>query len=348
VTRRALAAALLAVALGLFPLAAAAQSRFTDDGGRSVTLPPRIERVMPAGPPATTDLLIVAPEKLIGLTRALTPEEAAFFPAAVRSLPGLGRLTGRGNTVNLESVVKAAPDLIVDLGYVGDTFVSLADRVQEQTHIPYVLIGGRIGETPETLRKLGTVLGTPARAEALAHYAEATLALVKERIAAVPPDRRPSIYIARGARGLETGVAGSINSEALELVGARNVATPDLGARGLATVSMEQLLSWQPDVVIVVDPGFYDAVWQDPLWQKLAAVQAKRVYHAPSLPFGWIDEPPAANRLIGLRWLGQILYPSLFPEDIRAEARRFYALFYQQEPSDAQLDALLAGAVPAR
>ena len=82
------------------------------------------------------------------------------------------------------------------------------------------------------------------------------------------------------------------------------------------------------------------------LWQQVRAVQQKHVYHAPSLPFGWVDEPPAANRLIGLRWLGGLLYPSLFREDIRAETRRFYALFYQQEPSNEQLDQLLAGTTP--
>jgi iron complex transport system substrate-binding protein len=162
----------------------------------------------------------------------------------------------------------------------------------------------------------------------------------------VSPDKRPSIYVARGPRGLETGIAGSINSEALELAGARNVATPTLGARGLTNVSMEQLLAWQPDFIITIDGGFYQTVWNDPLWQQLAAVQAKHVDLAPTLPFGWVDEPPAANRLLGLRWLAKLLYPSLFPEDIRSEARRFYALFYQREPSDEQLDKLLAGTTP--
>jgi iron complex transport system substrate-binding protein len=49
------------------------------------------------------------------------------------------------------------------------------------------------------------------------------------------------------------------------------------------------------------------------------------------------------HRLIGLLWLGKLLYPASFPQDIWAEARRFYALFYQQEPSDAQPDGLLTG-----
>ncbi len=340
------AAALLAAALALAPLAAAAQTSFTDDGGRTVALPARIEKVLPAGPPASTDLLMLAPAKLIGLTRALSPEQAAFVPAPERALPETGRLTGRGNTVNLEAVVKAKPDVIVDLGYVSDTFVSLANNVQQQTGIPYVLIGGKIGDTAATLRKLGRAVGAEARAEQLARYADETLALVKGRIPDLPPDQRPSLYFARGPKGLETGVAGSINTEVVEAVGARNVATPALGARGLANVSVEQLLAWQPDIVIAIDPAFYAAVWHDPLWQQLKAVQAKRVYLAPAYPFGWVDEPPAANRLIGLRWLAKLLYPSRFPDDIRSEARRFYALFYQQEPTDAQLDQLLAGTNP--
>jgi iron complex transport system substrate-binding protein len=346
VSRRSLAAALAAAVLLFLPLVTAAQTSFTDDGGRAVTLPAHVEKVMPAGPPASVDLLMMAPEKLVGLTRALSPQQAAFVPASVGSLPAIGRLTGRGNTVNLEQVVKDKPDLIVDLGYVSDTFVSLANSVQQQTGIPYVLIGGSIGDTATTLRKLGTVLGTKRRAEELARYADETLALVKSRIPDLPPDKRPSLYFARGPKGLETGVSGSINTEAVEFVGARNVATPALGARGIADVSMEQLLAWQPEYIIAIDPAFYQSVWHDPLWQQLAAVRAKHVYLAPAYPFGWVDEPPAANRLIGLRWLAKLLYPSRFPEDIRVEARRYYALFYQQEPSDAQLDQLLAGTIP--
>ena len=345
-TARDLAGALTALAIGLTSFTAAAQSRFTDDGGRAVTLPARVVGVLPAGPPATTDLLILAPQKLVGLTRALSPAQAAYFPEPYRSLPGLGRLTGRGNTVNLEVVVKAKPDVVIDLGYVSGTFVSLADNVQQQTGLPYVLIGGRLGDTPATLRKLGTVLGAEPRAEQLARYADETLSLIKSRISGILADKRPSLYFARGPKGLETGVSGSINTEDIEFVGARNVATPALGARGLAEVSMEQILAWQPDIIIAIDPAFYQAVWHDPLWQPLKAVQQKHVYLAPAAPFGWVDEPPAANRLIGLRWLAKLLYPQHFPEDIRAEARRFYALFYQQDPTDAQLDELLAGTKP--
>ena len=65
----------------------------------------------------------------------------------------------------------------------------------------------------------------------------------------------------------------------------------------------------------------------------------------PLLPFPWVDFPPSVNRLIGLRWLGSVLYPDAFPGGVRDEARTFYGLFYHRPPDEQQLDSLL-GARP--
>jgi iron complex transport system substrate-binding protein len=71
------------------------------------------------------------------------------------------------------------------------------------------------------------------------------------------------------------------------------------------------------------------------------AVRKRRVYLSPHLPFGWFDFPPGANRLIGLVWLSQILYPDLFQFDLRREVATFYRLFYHREPTPQQIDRLL-------
>ncbi len=55
------------------------------------------------------------------------------------------------------------------------TFVSLADRVQEQTGIPYALLDGRFDAIAATYRKLGELIGRQADAEKLARYADDTL-----------------------------------------------------------------------------------------------------------------------------------------------------------------------------
>jgi iron complex transport system substrate-binding protein len=298
--------------------------------------------VFPAGPPASVTLYTVAPEKMLGWARAPSREAQPFLPARYADLPDVGRLTGRGNTVNLENVVRLKPDLVLDVGDTTVTYVSLADRVQEQTGVPAVLIGGRLIATPATLRSVGAAIGTSERAETLAGYAEALLDEVQRKTAKIPVAERPSIYVARGPKGLETAVAGSIGSEVVDLVGARNVVGQETAPRTIVDVSPEQILAWQPEVILTIDRRFHRAVRTDPLWREVKAVQAGSVHFVPDLPFSWLDNPPAANRLIGLLWLAKLLYPAAFPQDIRAEASRFYGLFYQQEPSDAQLNELFA------
>jgi iron complex transport system substrate-binding protein len=325
--------------------AARADARaFTDSSGRTVEIPDRVVHAWPAGPPAESLIYILAPEKLVGWTHRISPDAASFMANNAGALPVIGRLTGRGNTANLEAVIAAAPDLVLDVGTIGPTYVSLADRVQDQTHIPYVLVGGSLADTPKLLRTAGAVLGVSERAETLARYSEAALAEVQKRVAAIPAAERPKAYMARGPRGLDTDVRGSINAEALDFVGAQNVVAPGTSAGNLATVSMEQVLAWQPDVIITIDRNFINTVWTDPQWQGVKAVQDKRVYLEPLYPFGWIDEPPGVNRTIGIRWLAKLLYPRIFPEDLRAETKRFYELFYHQAPTDAQLDQLLGKA----
>ena len=325
-----------------FPPRHAEAKLFTDSAGRRIDIPDKVRRVFPAGPPASVTLFTVAPEKMLGWTRAPSAAAQAFLPARYAGLSEIGRLTGRGNTVNLENVVKLAPDLVLDVGSTTATYVSLADRVQAQTHIPDVLIGGHLPQTPQTLRILGGLLGVQQRAEALARYAEAALGEVQQQAAKIPPADRPSLYIARGPHGLESAVAGSIGSEVVDFAGARNVVGKEAGPRAIVDVSPEQILAWQPDVILTIDRRFHAAIRTDPVWREVKAVQAGRIHFVPDLPFSWLDDPPAPNRLIGLLWLGKLLYPASFPQDIRTEARRFYALFYQQEPSDAQLDELLA------
>jgi iron complex transport system substrate-binding protein len=187
---------------------------------------------------------------------------------------------------------------------------------------------------------LGELIGRRDDAEVLAGYSEHTLATISSRIAGVPKEQRPRVYLARGPRGLETGLGGSITVETVELL-ARNVAGATRG--GLGNVSIEQVLVWNPDVIVTIDRDFAAKVYDDPAWATVAAVRARRVHLAPHLPFGWVDFPPSVNRLIGLWWLAKILYPSLFPENLNLLTREFYQKFYHVQVTDQQIDRVLAG-----
>jgi iron complex transport system substrate-binding protein len=337
VDRRTLLSQLAAAALA--PRAARAEM-VTDGTGRSVPVPARVERVFPAGPPAAIFLYTLAPELLLGWPRANRPQEREFLLPDVGGRPEVGRITGRGNTANLEVVLALKPDLILDVGSVNPTYVSLADRVQEQTGIPYALLDGRFDGIPQAYRILGALIGQREQGEAFARNAEETVTTITRRVSPIPPERRPRVYYARGPRGLETGLGGSINVETIELI-AQNVAGGTRG--GLANVSIEQVLLWNPDVIVTIDQDFAATVASDPTWAPVAAVRARRVHLSPKLPFGWVDFPPSVNRLIGLWWLGKILYPDLFPEDLRTLTREFYARYYHVTPDAAQIERVLAG-----
>jgi iron complex transport system substrate-binding protein len=334
----------LALLSSLLARPALAQSRtVVDSAKRSITLPAKVERVFVAGPPASVLAYVLARDAMVGWIRQPSPAEKEFLAAPARDLPETGRLTGRGDTVSLERLVAAKPDLVLDFGSTTPTYVSLADRVQSQTGIPYVLIDGRFAATAESLKLAADVLGRQQRGAELAAYADKTFALVDGVLARVSADRRPRVYLARGPEGLETGARGSINTEIIERVGATNVVESVGGRSNIATASMEQLVAWQPEIVITLDRAFFEGVKSKPGWDQVPAVKEGRVFLAPSLPWGWVDAPPSLNRLIGLRWLLQTFYPAEARLDLRADTRDFYGLFYGVTPSDAQLDRLLGG-----
>jgi iron complex transport system substrate-binding protein len=270
---------------------------------------------------------VVAPEKMIGWVRGPHEGEKPFLLPAVRDLPELGRLTGRGDTLNLERLLAEKPDLVIDFGTINDTYRSLADRVQTQTGIPYLLIDGRFENTVAAIRLFADILGVKERGELLAKAAETIFADVDKVIAQVPADKRPRVYLARGPEGLETGSRGSINTEIIERVGGVNVVEGLREKGGIVNASPEQVIAWAPDTIITLDRGFRQSVKDKPAWQPIPAINADRIFLAPNLPFGFIDSPPSVNRLIGLTWLLHALYPAQAHGKLREQVQGFYKLF---------------------
>jgi iron complex transport system substrate-binding protein len=324
---------------------AALAREVVDSANRKVEVPDRVERIMAAGPPASVLIYTLAPEKLIGWNRRPREADLPFLSPLVRNLPEVGRLTGRGDTANLETVMSAKPDVIVDFGSVNETYVSLADRVQTQTGIPYLLIDGRFSNTVAALRMLGPILGVSGRAENLAQRTQDVLDEVVRIVQSVPDAERPRVYLARRANGLETGNRGSINTEIIERAGGVNVVDAGRERGGLVTVSLEQILSWNPDTIITTELNFLEETKSAPGWSSVNAVHQGRVFLSPRLPYGWIDDPPSLNRILGLLWLTHLFFPEKAKGDLLEEVRDFYRLYYQVQLGKAELDQLLAGAV---
>ncbi len=328
----------LVITIGLSPGSWARS--IVDSAERVVEIPEKITRVFAAGPPASIVVYALRPEVLLGWSRALHKEEKKYIAEPYRDLPETGRLTGRGGEANVERMLALKPDLIIDFGSVRDTYIDLANRVQDQTGIPYVLVNGRFSETAQSLRLIGEVLGVPERGEILASEVEEVFADIDAILVEVPPEQRPRVYLARTPDGLETGLRGSINTEIIERAGGRNVAYSP-GQYGLVQALPEQVLLADPDTIITREHLFYQRVWQDPFWAGITAVRTGRVYLSPIAPFSWIDAPPSINRIMGLKWLAGLFYPFRWKRDLRAEALEFHRLWYHVDLNDDELDRLL-------
>lgn len=330
---RLLAAALVAA---LPTLGAAAEVE--DATGRSVALPDDVERVYVAGPPAAVLVYVLKPEALLGWSH--TPADPTWLLPAARALPELPPVVDDDGVPDAATIAASGADLVLDYGTIRDSYIAQAEAVQSATGLPSLLFDGDFDAIPAVLRSVGAALGVPDRGEALAAYAEATLAEVDAAVARVPPAERPRTYLARGQEGLQSGGAASINAAILGRVGAVNVVEAEPG-RNLVDVAPEQLAAWAPEFVVTQVPAFAAAVGDLPAWVGIPAVGDDRVLLAPGAPFGFLDGPPSVNRLIGLHWLLHALYPGAVQSDLRGKVRDFYALFYQVDLDDADLDALL-------
>ncbi len=348
---------LLVALLLLFPLLGGAQHLdaehylYRDAVGRELVLPRHPGKVYATSQIGIILLYTLAPERLAGWIFPLRAEEKPYLLPQYYELPVLGGWSGKSSSANVEEIARVHPDIIFSIGPIDGVQQAQAEVLQAQTGIPVVLLTAPLTGMDRTYREVGAILGVTQRAEELARYCQQTIREVQNDLASLPEEKRLRVYYAEGGAGLETDPAGSFHTEVLDLVKGLNVAQVASSGVGFGRteVSIEQVLSWDPDLILVgydkqAQDGFFKQIATLTQWQPLQAVQQRQIYQIPFYPYDWFDRPPSVNRLIGVKWLANLLYPDYLPLDMAAETRRFYQLFYQMTPSDAQLRTLLTSA----
>jgi iron complex transport system substrate-binding protein len=329
----------LALLLLAFFSGLAQATDFTDSLGRKVTLPDSIARVLPAGPPAAVAIYTVAPEKMVGWVRPLTDAQKPFIGESYRDLPVAGRLTGKESDIGAAEVKALKPDLIIDVGDLKPQYRELADKIQSETGIPYVVLDGSIEAMAELYTQLSQLLDAKLKGDLLALQTSSALEqIAAAKGSAIRPGR---IYYAQSRDGAEPMNMGGIDTAILKALNAMSF-KGEHSAGGHGNVTPGQIAAFDPDIVLASTAGIAKALTTDPKWREVPAVARGRVYAVPSLPWGWLGTPPSVNRLIGLEWLSALLYPQLPKRDLAADVRAFYRSYYQLSLTDAQLQTLLA------
>jgi iron complex transport system substrate-binding protein len=309
---------------------AASGGTVVDATGRGIEVPDHITRVLPAGPSAPMLLAAIAPDLMVGWTSPVSDSVRAMLSPEAAKLPQVSRLTGRVDVT--EKIVALNPDLILDYGTVAPRYIDLAKATQQRTGIPTVLLSGSLADVPHVFRRLGSVLHREDRGETLARFTEALLAVPKK------PDASLRIVCARGPAGLTLVAPEPDLAESVTRAGWHLVASPGRGPS--RQVSLDDIRAINPNVIVFTDPAMRATLTQSEAWRSLRAVRDGHAFVAPNIPFGWLDDPPSINRLLGNRLLGIAWLGGAEP---RTLAALFNAVVYGRALTTAELQSLVAG-----
>lgn len=329
----------------------AATISFTDSTGRTVELPSSIKRIAPSGAVATMILAAAAPDYMVCVANEVTDMQKKYIGESFSNLPITGQLYGSKSTINLEELLNAKPDLIIDLGDYKKSAADDLDALQAQTGIPTIFIEADLPHMAEAFRTLGKLLdGKQERCDAIASYVDETTALYRKNAPLIPEAERVSVMYTTGASGLDTNAKGSSQAQVIDLIGAENaIVVEEVSNKGGGnTINMEQLYIFDPDVIIFTDDSICSEVGGDEAWQQLSAVQNGRCYEIPGAPYNWMSGPPSMNMLLGVRWLGNLLYPAVYDYDMVSETQRAYKLLWNYELTEDEARELLAASTLRR
>lgn len=323
----------------------AATRVFTDSCGREVTVPANVEKVAVSGPLAQIVVFAMAPDKLVGIANAWDESAAQFLDTKYYDLPLLGQLYGGKGEMNLETLLAAAPDVVIDVGEPKGSIVEDMDALQEQTGIPFVHIDAYLAAMDDTYAMLGDLLAMPNEAQGLADYCRAMYDRVKAIADSV--DKANILYIT-GDEGLNVIAQGSYHAEVIDML-ANNLAVVDEpSSKGTGNeVDMEQILNWNPDVILFAPDSIYDTVAANENWQTITAIKEGKYYEVPFGPYNWMGFPPSVQRLLGMQWMAAVLYPDAVDYDMYEAVSAYFELFYHCELTEAQFAALTANSLPA-
>ena len=328
---------------GYDPLSGVETKTVTDSSGRSVEVPAEITRVAPSGSTAQMLLMPIAYDLLVGLSSSPSTAQRPYFPEEMWYLPTFGQFYGSKASLNMEALIAAEPQVILDLGDAKESIADDMDRIQKQTGIPTLFIEADLDDMAAAYRMLGSLLGRETEAEPLAAFIEETVAMAQANAAVIPEDQRKTVLYGTGSTGLACNAAGSSQADVIDLVGAVNAIVPEevTNRGGGTTVSLEEVYVCDPDVILLTTGGPYDEVRTNE-WSELTAVKNGAYYEIPNLPYNWMSAPPSVNRVLGVWWLGNLLYPALYDYDMTEVAQEFYRLFWHYDLSAEEAADMLS------
>lgn len=246
---------------------------------------------------------------------------------------------------NFEELAKINPDVMV----LFESQAKFIDKLKE-VGIPSVVI--KYADSYETLWKdfaiIGAALGKEERAQTFIDYQKNDLAMLEGKAEELA-DKEPVKYLQLYNRELVVLDNSATLNDAIELAGAVNVAKSGVDATWDAQVNMEQIMAWNPDILLLsnfddfMPEDIYNNAFDGQDWSQIEAVKNHRVYKIPQGIYRWDLDAPCTETTLCAKWMAKLINPEVFADiDIRQEVKDFYKNYLGYELSEEELDTILS------
>ncbi|MGD0489480.1 MAG: ABC transporter substrate-binding protein [Syntrophorhabdales bacterium] len=319
----------------------------TDMLGRRVQVADPLTRVaLFGGPTGQVVYILGARSEICAVTSSFKASELVnAFDPTVKNLPGPRSTSGH---INVEELLLADPQLVI----AGTLDGSI---VEKKTRIPVAYTESTMNEDFGSLRReirfYAAIFQKEARGEKYIAYLDRTITFLRSRTSAIPAEKRKKVFNGYSQSHLVTLGGDTFMHERILTAGCidATAAIATAGVKeglhmGLSEISMEKVLGWDPDILII-DSGKREDLYKDPKWKNVTAVRNRQVFKQPVGVFIW-DRPTAEAAVLYPLWLAKMAYPEYFRDvELIKEVKGFYHECMSFDLSDAQARALLGGSL---
>ncbi len=276
-------------------------------------------------------------DRIVGINQSLLDSNkqgiiSKIFPDSVTTPV----ISGRDFVPNMEEILAADPDLVIQWAHMGDEILAPIESVG----IP--VTGLKYG-TQDDLEKwvtlFGEAIGKENRAEDILDLMHAEADEISKQIKSLNAPSPRALSLSYKETGLGVSTAKDYAQYVFDLVGATNVAEHAEVADGVA--SPEQIVEWDPEIIFLsaFDPATPEDVYADPRFAEVSAVKEKRVYRAPQGVYRW--QVPCAESPLFWNWVASVTYPGQFKSDMPAKMREQIEFLYNYLMTDEDIEQVL-------
>ena len=326
---------------------ASTATRVVDDELGQVTVPAESKRIATTAPAYTTAVLLLGgADKLVAL------EDNYGKNTWIKGkYPQLAELpvVFSGNEVNMEELLKQSPDLVVYASRYGENSLKqLQDLDIAAVSSPQGSDkeGNKIDQLRARQVYLGEVIGG-VQLDKAHKYSDEYLKIKSEieaKTANLPASERPTVVQLSGAGdSLQANNGSAIGQELITLAGGINAGAEasgeSKGPSGQTKIDPEQLLSWDPELLLVDSAKIRDAVASDPVLSDLKAVKNNNVIVIPNGAMSWAYNGP--EEYLNMHFFAKAIHPELFKDvDMEAKTKAFYKEYFGFDVTDDDLKHL--------